>query len=248
MLGALFHSTGDSAFPAYSASSEMLRLRRLGARPLLARSLLALHAAPALRRACSSGGATASASQAPHVAAEAVRDLGSVGHDYSRAAEDQSTLGEGVLVEIDALIRKRLDAITASRWAEAEEIDLELRSRYEVTVRHRAREWRADHGGARLPPFKVLGSAGAVDGAEVLAKVRLWAAAVEAKEPQGARLIRAELGREGVELFPWRFDAAAADLQTMPSDAELQQLTAKVRYLVITPCPRPHSCSQGHSK
>ena len=101
-------------------------------------------------------------------------------------------------------------------------------------MRHRAREWRADHGGARLPPFKLTGSAVAADGAEVIAKVRRWAEAIEAKEPEGARLIRAELGREGVELFPWRFDAAAADLQAMPSAAELAQLTSKVELLLAS--------------
>ena len=39
-----------------------------------------------------------------------------------------------------------------------------------------------------------------------------------------------------MQLFPWRYDAAAADLQPedMPSAAELEQLTVKVRSLVIS--------------
>ena len=104
-------------------------------------------------------------------------------------------------------------------------------------MRHRAREWRADHGGLRLPPFKLAGAALEAERAQLLAKVRRWAEAVESKQPEGARRLRAELGREGVELFPWRFDAAAADLQALPSAAELEHLTAKARSLVLTRCP-----------
>ena len=122
--------------PSYSTLVNAEMLRR-------ARPVLSLHAAPALRRACSSGGAAGtalagdrpSASQVSHLAAEAVRDLGSAGHDYRRAAEDRSALDDGALAEINELIRKRLDAIKASRFAEAEAFDLELRERYEVTVR-----------------------------------------------------------------------------------------------------------------
>ena len=44
------------------------------------------------------------------------------------------------------------------------------------------------------------------------------------------------LSREGVQLFPWRYDAAAADLQPddMPSAAELEQLTVKVEALLAS--------------
>ena len=205
--------------------------------------LLSLRAVPALRRACSSSGAAVSAlagdrpsaSQEPHVAAEAVRDLGSA--SYSRAADDKSALDDGTLAGINELLRKRLEALAAGRWSEAEALHLELRQTYpEVTVRHRAREWRADHGGLRLPPYKLFGAALEAEGGEVVAKVRQWAEAVEAKQPESARRIRADLAREGVQLFPWRYDAAAADLQPedMPSAAELEQLTVKVRSLVIT--------------
>jgi hypothetical protein len=136
-LAYLIYIAIDTTFvPSYSALVGAEMLRR-------ARPVLSLHAAPALRRACSSGGAAGtalagdrpSASQVSHLAAEAVRDLGSAGHDYRRAAEDRSALDDGALTEINELIRKRLDAIKASRFAEAEAFDLELRERYEVTVR-----------------------------------------------------------------------------------------------------------------
>ena len=216
-----------------SAALEMLRRTRL----------LSLRAVPALRRACSSSGAAVtalagdrpSASQEPHVAAEAVRDLGSA--SYSRAADDNSALDDGTLAGINELLRKRLEALAAGRWSEAEALHLELKQTYpEVTVRHRAREWRADHGGLRLPPYKLFGAALEAEGGEVVAKVRQWAEAVEAKQPESARRIRADLAREGVQLFPWRYDAAAADLQPddMPSAAELEQLTVKVESLLAS--------------
>jgi hypothetical protein len=177
-------SSAECAHPALGHTLEMLRRTRL----------LSLHAVPALRRACSSSGAAVtalagdrpSASQAPpHVAAEAVRDLGSAG--YSRAADDNSALDDGTLAGINELLRKRLEAITSGGFAEAEALHLELRQTYpEVTVRHRAREWRADHGGLRLPPYKLFGAALEAEGAEVLAKVRQWAETVEAKQPQAS--------------------------------------------------------------
>ena len=173
------------------------------------RPLVALHAAPALRRACSGSASPAglagdrpSASQAP-VTAEVAADLGSLGHGYSRAVEDKTELGDAALVEINDLLQKRLDASASRRFAEAEAYDSELRDRFEVTVMHRGRVWRADHGGAKLPPFKVLGGMNVEDGsapgaeaAAALGKVRQWAAAVDAKQPEAARAIRAELARQ----------------------------------------------------
>ena len=59
-----------------------------------------------------------------------------------------------------------------------------FRSVHRNELRHHAREWRADHGGLRLPPYKLFGAALEAEGAEVVAKVRQWAEAVEAKQPQ----------------------------------------------------------------
>ena len=257
------------------------------------RPLVALHAVPALLRACSGATGTALAGDrpsVPDVAPAAVPGFGSIGHDYSRAAEDKTELSDGVLAEINELIRKRLEANTSRRWApraasrlpprawpgasacpavllalgpprlpprslrvasaapcagfayacvhlcrfdEAAALDAELQGRLEVAVWHKAKVWRADHGGLKLPPFAVAGGAEAELGAaEAVSMVRRWAAAADAKEPETARNLRAELGREGVTLFPWTFDPSTAD--RVPDAAEMREITAKVELLLAS--------------
>ena len=91
------------------------------------------------------------------------RVFGPDGHDYTRAEDDSTELGEDQLARINTLLKQRMEAKMARRFEEADGYHEELKS-LNVFLNDKLKGWRAD--GGMFPTHARIDGDGDVEGAE----------------------------------------------------------------------------------
>lgn len=124
------------------------------------------------------------------------RDFGALGHDYSRAEDDDASLREGALDSINELLRERLEAKMARRFQAADVLLEELDALYGVQVNDGRKQWRADGGAFGMPPYRRRGGGGRVDEERVASLLEERAAARRQKRYADADQIAERLHAE----------------------------------------------------
>ena len=73
-------------------------------------------------------------------------DYGPLGHDYSRASDDEAELDEAALAQINELLATRLEAKLKMQYDEADRCKEVLSEEFNVFVNDKFKGWRADGG------------------------------------------------------------------------------------------------------
>jgi len=128
------------------------------------------------------------------------RNFGPLGHDYTRAADDQTELTDEQTAEINELIRKRLEAKMSRSFEEADVHYKDLKEKFNVSIYDgRTKSWRADGGNWAPPGYtRAEGDVGEVDMGAV---AKLIDARIESRRKRDynqADILRKELQDLGV--------------------------------------------------